>query len=166
MAFWEEEAGRIVLAAWVGAGPLLAAFMIVQRGFTRLLGLAHLIPWIPMIVYLELRLLGPAVGPRITWETAPSLFTWVLTLLAFTYVCLAFDVYDLLRWIRGDRLASDAYWSVRRCEPGADLSGGHRRRARWPDIAGRLCYSTSAESAQTTSKSTCEGTRTRCGSAH
>lgn len=103
IAFWEEDVARIVLAAWVGTGPLLAAFMIVQRGLTRLLGVAHLIPWIPMVLYLELRLIGSTVGPQISWEAAPALFAWVLILLAFTYVCLAFDVYDLLRWVRGER---------------------------------------------------------------
>ncbi|MEQ8801685.1 MAG: hypothetical protein RLP45_06575 [Haliea sp.] len=103
IAFWEEEAARIVLAAWVAAGPLLAAFMVTQRGLTRLLGVAHLIPWIPLVLYLELRLLGSSAGPQITWGTDPALFTWVLILLAFTYVCLMFDVYDLLRWGRGER---------------------------------------------------------------
>ncbi len=102
IAFWEEEVARIVLAAWIATGPLLAALMIVQRGLTRLLGVAHLVTWVPLVVYLELRLLGSAAGPRITWEADPVLFSWVLTLLAFTYVCLAFDVVDLLRWLRGE----------------------------------------------------------------
>ena len=102
IAFWEEDVARIVLAAWIATGPPLAALMIVQRGLTRLLGVAHLVPWLPLVVYLELRLLGSVSGPKITWEADPVLFSWMLTLLAFIYVCLAFDVVDLLRWLRGE----------------------------------------------------------------
>jgi hypothetical protein len=104
--FLHEDAARIALTAWLASGPLLAAFMIAQRGLTRILGLAHLIPWIPLVVYLELRLLGDALGPQILWSATPGLFAWVVLLLACLYVCLAFDLYDALRWLRGERWCS------------------------------------------------------------
>lgn len=113
IAFLHEDAARITLVAWLASGPLLAAFMIVQRGLTRILGVAHLIPWTPLVVYLELRLIGDAAGPQILWSATPGLFLWIVLLLACLYVCLAFDLYDALRWFRGE------HW---RCGSERDLS--------------------------------------------
>ena len=56
LAFLPEPAARLTLAAYVASGPLLAAIMIWQRGLTRLLGIAHLVAWLPLVVYLGLRL--------------------------------------------------------------------------------------------------------------
>lgn len=101
--FLDHPVGRWTLAAYLAAGPLLAAMLVIQRGLTRLLGLAHLVPWTPLVVYLALRLGTDRLGPPITPEGDPALFAWTALLLASTVVCLAFDVWDLVRWVRGER---------------------------------------------------------------
>lgn len=101
--FLPELAARLTLAAYVASGPLLAAMMIWQRGLTRLLGLAHLIPWLPLVAYLLLRLTSDAAGPMIERASTPALHHWVVLLLIATAVCSALDVYDWQRWRRGER---------------------------------------------------------------
>jgi hypothetical protein len=92
-----------VLAAYLASGPLLAAFMVAQRGLTRLLGIAHLIPWIPLSAYLVLRLSTDVAGPRVDPAAQGSLFLYVVVLLGTLSICLGLDVYDVVRWMRGER---------------------------------------------------------------
>jgi hypothetical protein len=98
-----EPAARFILTAYVLSGPLLAAMMIWQRGLTRLLGLAHLIPWLPLVFYLALRLTSDFAGPWLTRATAPGMFWFFLILLLAVTLCLVLDIYDFWRWMRGDR---------------------------------------------------------------
>jgi hypothetical protein len=110
LSFWPHDAVLVILAAYAATLPLLLSIMIMQRGLTRLLGIAHLIPWVPLLAYLFARVAGDVAGPQITYSTDPSLFLYILILSAFVAVCLAFDAYDLARWVRGDtaRLGSNA----------------------------------------------------------
>src|SRR5574340_59947 len=62
-AFPEDPAAKWILLAYVASGPLLALFMIKQRGLTRLLGIAHLVPWVPLMIYIVLRLTSDVAGP-------------------------------------------------------------------------------------------------------
>lgn len=129
-----------VLAAYLASGPLLAGIMIWQGGLTRLLGLAHLIPWTPLAVYLALRLTGDAVGPRVGLETHGNLYWWVLVLLATLAVCLVFDVYDVVRWIRGERFVLGTPEAARRGASRhtlADPGSVHREPAvKGPNLSG------------------------------
>jgi len=101
--YWPSEFAHVVLAAYFASAPLLVAFVITQRGLTRLLGIAHLIPWLPLLGYLVLRLTGDLAGAQITPQSASGLFAYSVVLTLSVAVCLALDVYDLLRWMRGDR---------------------------------------------------------------
>ncbi len=101
--YWPTEFSQVTLAAYVASAPILFALMIVQRGLTRLLGIAHLIPWIPLLAYVGLRISGDFAGRQITYQDNAGLFTYAIVLFGFVAVCLAFDVYDLTRWVRGDR---------------------------------------------------------------
>ncbi|MDZ7643973.1 MAG: hypothetical protein U5K76_06980, partial [Woeseiaceae bacterium] len=75
-----------------------------QEGLTRLLGIAHLIPWVLLLAYIGLRLSGDYSGSRITYQEDASLISPdAILLFGFVAVCLAFDVYDFARWMRGDR---------------------------------------------------------------
>lgn len=102
LSFWPDDIVLIVLAAYAATLPLLLSIMIMQRGLTRFLGIAHLIPWVPLLAYLLARLTGDVAGPQITSGTDPNLFLYILILSAFIALCLAFDAYDLARWVRGD----------------------------------------------------------------
>lgn len=103
-----------VLAAYLASGPLLAGIMAWQGGLTRLLGLAHLIPWTPLVGYLVLRLTGDAVGLQLGPDTHGNLYFWVVLLLMSVTACLAFDLYDVVRWIRGERFVLGTPEAARR----------------------------------------------------
>jgi hypothetical protein len=96
LSFW-------TLLAYGVSGPLLMVMMRAQRGLTRLLGAAHLVPWTPLVVYLGLRLESSAAGPRVDASAEPALFTYVCLLLASVGICLALDAWDVVRWMRGER---------------------------------------------------------------
>jgi hypothetical protein len=101
--FLPEPTARLTLTAYVASGPLLAAMMIWQRGLTRLLGLAHLIPWLPLAGYIALRLTSDVAGPMITRVAAPTLYSYLVVLLIAIVICLVLDLYDWWRWWRGER---------------------------------------------------------------
>lgn len=101
--FIPSEVARVTLVAYVACLPLMLSFMIVQRGLTRLLGLGHLIPWVPLLIYVLLRLFTDNAGSQIRFQTTPELFIFSVVLLFSVGICLAFDIYDLLRWSAGHR---------------------------------------------------------------
>jgi Na+/H+ antiporter NhaC len=59
------------------------------------MGLGHLLPWTPMLVWL-LDALGGGVLP-------PAQAIYAGTLAVAVIVCLGFDFVDVLRWWRGER---------------------------------------------------------------
>ncbi len=102
-AFLHDPAGKWTAIAYVGAAPFLLAIMVPQRGLSRILGLGHIIPWFPLLAYLGLRISSETVGPRLTAEVNRGLFWYVVIVIATVGVCLVFDVYDVIRWFRGER---------------------------------------------------------------
>ena len=94
-AFLPWEAARFVLIAYVASGPLLGAFALFEGGLTRAMGLAHLVTWVPMLVWLTIWI-GSSGAHGLS-------FGYAVLLATMTTVCLAFDVHDLWRWIRGER---------------------------------------------------------------
>jgi uncharacterized membrane protein HdeD (DUF308 family) len=103
LAFWPDPIARFTLAAYVASGPWLVALMTYQRGLTRLLGVAHLIPWIPLIVYLALRVGSDLAGPQLTLAAMPLQWAYATSLLLITSICLVIDIVDVGRWFRGER---------------------------------------------------------------
>ncbi len=66
-----------------------------QFGMVRLLGLGHVIFWTPLAIYLLQRLRS---------NPPPRFLAAVMTLMLITLVAaLAFDYYDVLRWLLGER---------------------------------------------------------------
>lgn len=65
-------------------------------GYSRILGLAHIVFWTPAVVYL-LRI-RPSWRAKETW-----LGKWIIIALAVMLISLAFDYVDLARWLMGDR---------------------------------------------------------------
>lgn len=102
IAFWPDPIAKLTLAAYLASGPWLLAIMLAQRGLTRLLGLAHLIPWTPLLVCLLARLYSDLFGQMRHTEPGP-LFLYMLVLTFVVDVCLAFDAFDVWRWSRGER---------------------------------------------------------------
>lgn len=87
-AFLPERIGEVTLLAYVATAPLLAGQVGYDGGLRRILGLAHLVPWIPLLAWLVFIPEGSTYS----------------TLLSLTIaICLVFDVNDLRLFFQGDR---------------------------------------------------------------
>ena len=84
---------RWVLLAWALNIPLIG--MIPEAfGYERILGLAHIAVWAPLVVYLWRR--------RARWRALAGWGDrWIAVLLLSNSVSLAFDYADLLRFLAG-----------------------------------------------------------------
>lgn len=102
-AFLEDPAAKWILLAYAASGPLLGWFMVKQRGLTRLLGVTHLVPWMPLMVYIVLRLISDVVGPTVSFTVVPFLAGYLYLLLACLVVCLSLDAWDVVRYVGGER---------------------------------------------------------------
>lgn len=85
---------RWTLAAWLLNGIIIMPYLYDQFGFVRLLGLAHIIVWTPLLVYLLQRRAHFAL-PSIT-----GIYFWLL--IVTNAVSLGFDYVDLARYFLGD----------------------------------------------------------------
>jgi len=65
-----------------------------QIGFVRLLGIVHVVIWVPLLLWL---------WPRrdVDWPMPPRLA--LLVFMAAIAVSLAFDIVDVARWVLGER---------------------------------------------------------------
>lgn len=84
---------QIALAA-VGMALLAQALIYQRTRFIRLLGVTHII-WVPMLAWMVLRLDTIPNGE-------PAFHAWLLTLIATNAVSLAIDIWDALRFLRGE----------------------------------------------------------------
>lgn len=93
-SFTYREARWILLGSALGMIGTIIAYSLF--GFTRLLGLGHLIFWTPTLIYI--------VTVR-GWKTySQTLFSrWLVVAAVVVGISLAFDMVDLLRWLLGDR---------------------------------------------------------------
>jgi hypothetical protein len=99
IVFWNRSEFLWILTAYVASGPLLLFIAYHQRGLTRLLGIAHIIPWVPLLV-----LIGVSLYQFMpVWRSDPYYFFYLLMLLDVLIICLSFDVYDVYRWYKGER---------------------------------------------------------------
>ena len=87
------EAKVVLTAVLVGAG---VQFAIVSRlGFVRLLGVGHIVVWVPMLLWLV---------PRLANLDAASAFgRWLFAVVALDLASLAIDFVDVGRYLAGDR---------------------------------------------------------------
>ncbi len=113
LAFLPAIEARVILLAYVASGPLLAYGMVKQRGLTRLLGLGHLIPWLPLIAYLVARLETDLLGPSLSATANPFIYAYLWSVLATTVACLTMDAFDVWRWLRGERYVLGSPEAVR-----------------------------------------------------
>jgi hypothetical protein len=87
-AFLPERIGEVTLVAYIATAPLLAGQVGYDGGLRRILGVAHLVPWLPLLAWL---LFVPE------W----SAYSVILSLCVA--ICLAFDINDLRLFLQGDR---------------------------------------------------------------
>ena len=83
-----SDFARITLIGYIACGPILLAFAFRMGGLSRATGWGHLIPWIPMLGWW-------------LWDGIDTPYKALLV--ATTALCLAFDIYDVVRYHRGER---------------------------------------------------------------
>jgi hypothetical protein len=85
---------RVVLAA-ILLGVVTQMLIISRLGFVRLLGLGHIVAWVPMLLWLV---------PRLTNLDAGTPFgRWLFAVVALDLASLAIDFVDVARYLAGDR---------------------------------------------------------------
>lgn len=87
-AFFPDRTATTTLFAYFATAPLLAGQIGYDGGLRRILALAHLVPWIPLLVWLLIAADGTGYTTLLTVTVA---------------VCLVFDINDLRLFIKGDR---------------------------------------------------------------
>jgi hypothetical protein len=70
--------------------------LLWERGMSKRLSLPHLVAWIPLCLWLVLRL-----ESRVPMSSGETALAWAL--LVVNIVSLVFDVSDSVKWFRGDR---------------------------------------------------------------
>ncbi|UWQ96988.1 hypothetical protein K3728_07160 [Rhodobacteraceae bacterium M385] len=95
---WKQSrmAGIVTLVVSVLAA-LGVSWMYGQMGYVKLLGLPHVILWLPLAVYLwrQIRRTDMPQWPRRLMSVT----------LAIIVISLAFDIVDVARWVLGEREA-------------------------------------------------------------
>lgn len=90
------QAGFWVAVLGAGALAINTVILFLNRGFSKVLAIPHLVMWGPLQVILLARYFG-----------APDLNsfeqTYILVVLMVNGISLAFDVFDTLEWKRGAR---------------------------------------------------------------
>lgn len=94
LAFWSRPEARKVFAAFLGAFVLMN-LLFAANGFNRLLGLAHVVLWTPLVIYLVRR--------SRTLEAETWYGMWVRALTVTNALSLVFDYVDVIRYVLGDR---------------------------------------------------------------
>jgi hypothetical protein len=92
LAFWPAPIAVLTLAAYVASGPLLLGMAAAQGGLTRALGITHLLAYTPLFLWLL---------PRAGLAGAEAIYA--LALVLALAICLAFDLWDLIRYAKGER---------------------------------------------------------------
>jgi len=94
---WRAETRPEALAV-LGAGAVGMVIQLVVfrwRGFVRLLGIGHLIAWVPLLAWL--------VGRLDSVDRASLFGIWILAVVALDLLSLVIDVTDVMRYGAGDR---------------------------------------------------------------
>lgn len=94
VAYVGRPEGQATLVAMAVAMGIMVA-VVQGRGFVRLVGIGHLVAWIPLLAWLALRLNEIPTGG--------GLRSWVLSILVLNGLSLAIDLVDVVRYTRGER---------------------------------------------------------------
>ena len=91
--FIDTPEGQVVLGIFVVSVAVMIA-MDAMMGLVRLLGLGHVL-WLGLLPWLFFRLA----------ETSPDtlLYRWILLLIAMNGISLIIDVWDVIRYFKGER---------------------------------------------------------------
>jgi len=91
--YLQRSEAQVVVLTFIASFVLMVLITEVS-GFTRLLGLGHVL-WIPLVFFLISRLdLVPAGGPY---------RVWIVSVVVLNSISLVLDFVDVLRFSRGER---------------------------------------------------------------
>ena len=88
---------RVVLAA-VMLGLVIQLAIASRLGFVRLLGVGHILVWVPMLLWLAPRL--------VNLDAATAFGRWLFVLVVVDLVSLVIDFVDVGRYLAGERQAA------------------------------------------------------------
>ena len=94
LLFLRHQEGRWVLFAWV-ANAITMTALFEWTGYTRLLGLSHVVWWTPLLVFLWVR--RKATGDR------GGFTAWIRVLFWTNLLSLVIDYTDVARYVLGER---------------------------------------------------------------
>lgn len=97
LAFLDTESGIWTAIAFAIVGMLNMPMVFVQGGLTRLLSIPHFV-WVPLLVYLYPRLIGPNAISH-----ADPQYLFMLLVFVVNGVSLLFDALEGYRWLSGRR---------------------------------------------------------------
>jgi len=86
---WKHKPARIVLAAFILTMPVGFVIWMMTKN-VHLLGIAHLLIWLPLLVYLYLKVLRTK-----DFEVKSIFGIWVILLSSTIFISLIFDVRDI-----------------------------------------------------------------------
>ena len=92
--FLGSPEAKVVLAA-ILVGIVVQMLIIRRVGFVRLLGLGHIVAWVPMLLWLVPRLLN------LDYQTPFG--RWLLAVVVLDMASLAIDFVDVGRYLAGER---------------------------------------------------------------
>lgn len=72
--FLYHPVSRWILVAYISSGAILVPIALFQQGLSRILGLGHILPWLPLLVYLVFALYSDGLDPSVTLASDLSLF--------------------------------------------------------------------------------------------
>ncbi|MEO1241099.1 MAG: hypothetical protein AAFX54_04260 [Pseudomonadota bacterium] len=95
LVFIRRAEAKWVLGAIISAG-LLMELLYSQFGYQRILGLAHVVFWTPLLVYLW--------GRCSAWNISRLSGKWLAVVFVTNLTSLIIDYVDVARYLSGERL--------------------------------------------------------------
>ncbi|SLN55448.1 hypothetical protein ROG8370_02502 [Roseovarius gaetbuli] len=95
LVFWGAPMGAWLAVMAVGAMLLNGVIMLVERGFSKMMALPHVVIWRPLLVLILWLLMQG--------DLAPGYGRYLMILLAVDLFSLALDYADTVKWLRGER---------------------------------------------------------------
>ena len=94
---WKDKPARVVLAAFILTMPIGFAIWSMTKN-VHLLGIAHLLIWLPLLVYLYIKVIKTQ-----EFELKSLYGVWLILLSSTILVSLVFDVRDVFLVLTGTK---------------------------------------------------------------
>ena len=93
---FKNKQARLILGATLIFAPIIMMVLYAKFGYERILGLGHIIAWIPALYCL--------LNDRKDWRAGETLVgKWLVATVAVMLISLVFDVSDVARYWMGER---------------------------------------------------------------